>query len=153
MAETITPGTSDRVTSLVRRRSLTESEAARWTTKPGFQFAEAIDLLKNGAVYATIYEIYGEGDPSTNYDTYVTTASKYTDVSCGAGYRRIVDDAGNAEWAPQMRAIIDVADDTTDFTAHPEGGISNIDLSGGTKYLRVKVGIPANDATKTITIA
>jgi hypothetical protein len=153
MAETITAGAGDSKGSLVRRRNLNAGECANWTTIPGFRFAEAIDLILNGSIYATKYEIYGEGDPSTNYDN-ATAGSSYLNISCGAEYQMIEDDDGNLEWASCMHAIIEGDDTTVDFTAFPAGGINYIDITAGAgaDYIRVKSGAAASDETKTITI-
>jgi hypothetical protein len=150
MAETITAGTADSKGSLIRRRNIDSGECSNWTTTPGFRYAEAIDLILNGVVYATIYEIYGEGDPSTNYDN-ATTGSSYTNISCGAKYRRIEDDAGNAEWASCMCAIVEADDTTVDFTAHPAGSVLYLDTADS--RIRVKTGAAAVDETFSITIA
>jgi len=151
VAESITPGASDRVGSLIRRRNLSTGEAARWTTIPAFCFAEAVDLIKNGIVYATVYEIYGEGDPSTNYDSYATPGSSYLNISCGAEYARIKDDDGNAEWAAVMHAIIEADDTTVDFTAHPAGGVNYLDIADD--RVRVKTAVAGADETHSITTA
>jgi len=150
MAETITPGTGDRVTSLIRRRDLSSGEAARWTSTPGFQYAEAVDLMKNGVVYKTIYEIYGEGDPSTNYDN-ATPGSKYTNILCGAIYWRIKSDASVNEWASGMLCILEEDNTTEDFTRFPAGGVNYLDLGGD--RLRIKSTVAGSDGTLSATMA
>lgn len=121
MAETITADAADRSSSLIRRRNASEAEVAKWTTDPGFRYAEAVDLIKKGEVYKTVYEIYGEGAPASNYDN-ATCGSKYNDIANGAVYHRVFqDDDTTLAWAVVIVAIAGTA--TTSYTNHPAGGV------------------------------
>ena len=134
MGDNITPDVTDRNGSLVRQRCLTEGEAAVWTTLPGFQYAIAKDLIKNGKVYKTLYEIFGEGVPSTGYDN-ATPGSTYTDTTNGWSFRRILGDSGTSQW---MHQIVGGRTAGTDSTEHTTGGQGSVILvtDGGVVYLK-----------------
>ena len=122
MSDNITPGVEDRDGSLIRIRCLTEGEAAIWTTTPGFQYAIAKDLIKNGEVYKTIYEIFGEGAPSSGYDN-ATPGSTYLDTTYGYPYRRILGDSGTAVWMTQVLGGRTTASNTNEHTPAGQGSV------------------------------
>ena len=144
MAETITPGAEDRNGSLIRNRNI-ENDPSVWTTSPGFQYAEAKDLIKNGSVYKSIYHIWGEGAPSSNYDN-ATTGSIYTDLDNGAVYHRVLaDDDSTQAWGVVPFSV--AGDATTSYTNHPGGGVIAFDSNS------VDLKVAAEDADGDLALA
>lgn len=134
MSENITPNETDRKGSLIRRRNIGNSGVAKWDAIPGFQYAEAVDLMRKGVVYKTIWEIYGEGPPGSDYDS-ATPGSVYHDTTYGWIYNRIKIDNGTLTWMTTIMARRTTASDTTSYTSAPQGGVILV-KDDGTVYIK-----------------
>lgn len=151
MAETITPAVKDKNCSLMRVRSLNTGEAKVWTTSPGFQYAIAYDLVKNGVIYKTIYEIFGEGLPSTNYAS-ATAGSTYTDTVYGHEYRALLDDDLTLMWALTVNIILQTEGDTaiSNIDLHPMGQLVADSNDSAKLYIKVNASTTAGLGTSEI---
>lgn len=141
MAETITAGADDKAGSLIRPRLLNGGEAADWRTTPGFRYAVAYDLIKHGEVYKTVYEIYGEGLPASNYGN-ATAGSSYLDLDHGHEYRALFDDDGTLMWALTVNLILQAEGDTEigNIDSHPMGQLV-VDSGDGNLYIKTNASV------------
>ena len=140
MSETIASKWGKGPTVEIEQRS--SNAGADWATSPAFQQAIAFFIGSSGA---RVYHIWGTGAPSTTYDN-AGVCSEYNNMTCGAKYRRILNDAGTAAWAVLMLMVSAAVSDTTDYTAFPVGGIMINDTAENKMYY--KNAAEASDASR-----
>lgn len=149
MAENITANAADKVCSLMRQRDMSSGEAADWRTTPGFRYAIAYDLILNGNVYKTIYKIFGEGLPSTNYAN-ATPGSTYLDTVYGHEYRFLKDDDGNLIWALTGNLILQEDAAGANIDIHPFGQLLIDSNDSGKLYIKTNAAASAGNGTEAL---